>query len=145
MNPEKKKSGGIYVLMYSVIFHLMFCPSKSTYPSLESFWPQPYTLNLVSSAWLYTSRDLYTASCALCCGVCWLLYTACGSFHKYLWLLWCYSQGLQSVRRLYHNTCVPRPAVRGLVGLRESKNLQQWPRYTFLWPFHFPKILMFWK
>lgn len=87
----------------------------------RAYWPQPYTLNLASSASLYTSRDLYTASCALCCGVCWLLYTACGSFHKYLWLLWCYSQGLQSVRRLYHNTCVPRPAVRGLVGLREWK------------------------
>lgn len=68
---------------------------------------------------LYTSRDLYTASCALCCGVCWLLYTACGSFHKYLWPLWCYSQGLQSVRRLHHNTRICRPAVKGLVGLRE--------------------------
>lgn len=84
------------------------------------------------------SRDLYTASCVLCCGVCWLLCTACGSFHKYLWPLWCYSQGLYSVRRLHHNTCIPRPAVRGLGGLGGGK--KPWAllyifygHFTFIW------------
>lgn len=84
---------------------------------------------------LYMSRELYTASCVLCCGVCWLLCTACGSFHKYLWPLWCYSQALLSVRRLHHNTCIPRPAVRGLRGLGGRKP-QPGPCYTFLWTFY---------
>lgn len=60
-----------------------------------------------------------------------LLYTACGSFHKCLWPLWCYSQGLQSVKRLDHNTCVRRPAVKGLVGWWEWTPPAVALRYSF--------------
>lgn len=39
------------------------------------------------------------------------------------------------MRRLHHNTCIPRPAVRGLGGLGERKP-QPGPCHTFLWPFY---------
>jgi len=91
---------------------------------------------------LYMS--LYTASCVLCCGVCWLLCTVCGSFHKFLWPLWCYSQALCFVRRLHHNTCIPLPALWGLGGLG-GRELQPGPCYVFLWPFYVYDSDVVWK
>lgn len=109
--------------------------SISTCPSLrELLTTAPHFVVSQQRLLLYMSRELYTASCVLCCGVCWLLCTACGSFHKYLWPLWCYSQALCSVRRLHHNTCIPRSAVRGFRGMRRQK--------IFLWPFL--SCLWFW-